>query len=164
MKRNLTFIALLVCAITSAQNISDILRYSNENIQGTARFQSMGGAFGALGGDISALNINPAGAAVFNHNSFTFSGTLYNRDNLTSYGGNSISNINSYIDVNQAGGALVFKTTNPESQWGKFVIAANYDVIENFDNTIFADGASSEGIDNYFLDFAQGVPFGDILD
>ncbi len=37
------------------QNISDALRYSTESTQGTARFKSMSGAFGALGGDMSAL-------------------------------------------------------------------------------------------------------------
>ena len=61
MKRYLTFITLVVCAFGSAQNISEVLRYSTENLQGTARFQAMGGAFGALGGDLSSLNVNPAG-------------------------------------------------------------------------------------------------------
>ena len=132
MKRNLTFIVLLVCAITSAQNITDILRYSTESQQGTARFQSMGGAFGALGADLSALNINPAGAAVFNHNSFTVSGTLYNRDNSATYGGNTISSSSNYIDLNQAGGVLVLKSTDPQAKWKKFVVSLNYDVVEKF--------------------------------
>ena len=35
-----------------------ILFSQNDN-NGTARFTSMSGAFGALGGDISSLNINP---------------------------------------------------------------------------------------------------------
>ena len=33
----------------------------------------MGGAFGALGGDLSAININPAGSAVFNTNQYVLS-------------------------------------------------------------------------------------------
>ena len=40
---------------------------------GSARFQSMGGAFGALGGDLSAININPAGSAVFIDNQYELS-------------------------------------------------------------------------------------------
>jgi len=163
MKRNLTFIALLVCSIASAQNISDVLRYSSENIQGTARFQGMGGAFGALGGDMSSLNINPAGAAVFNNNLGTVSGTLYNRDNIVSYGGNAAGTTPNYIDINQAGGVLVFKSTGQDAGWSKVALALNYDKTENFDDNIFASGTSNEGIDNYFLNFAQGVPFGDIL-
>jgi hypothetical protein len=39
------------------------LRYSQDNLNGTARFRAMG-AFGALGGDLSSLNVNPAGSAI----------------------------------------------------------------------------------------------------
>ncbi|TMM59535.1 aromatic hydrocarbon degradation protein [Maribacter algarum] len=162
MKRNLTFIILLVCSLASAQNISDVLRYSSENIQGTARYQGMGGAFGALGGDLSALNINPAGSAIFNNNLGTVSGTVYNRDNVITYGGNATATSPNYLDINQAGGVLVFKSTLPTSPWSKVALALNYDVTENFDDNIFASGTTNEGIDNYFLNFAQGVPFGDI--
>ncbi|MFK7811481.1 MAG: OmpP1/FadL family transporter [Maribacter sp.] len=163
MKRNLTFIVLLVCSIASAQNISDVLRYSSENLQGTARFQGMGGAFGALGGDLSALNINPAGSAVFNNNLGTFSGTLYNRDNSISYNGNVTNSSPNYADINQGGGVMVFKSNNKDANWTKIAVALNYDITENFDDAIYASGSTTEGIDNYFLDFAQGVPFGDIL-
>jgi hypothetical protein len=163
MKRNLTFIALLVCSIASAQNLSDIVRYSSENLQGTARFQGMGGAFGALGGDLSALNINPAGSAVFNNNLATISGTVYNRENSAFYGGSTNGTDRSYADINQAGGVFVFKSTNQDSPWTKVALAFNYDITEKFDNSTYANGTTTEGIDNYFLNFAQGVPFGDIL-
>jgi hypothetical protein len=163
MIRNLTFIALLVCAITSAQNITDVLRYSSENIQGTARFQGMSGAFGALGGDLSSLNTNPAGAAVFNNNQGTVSGSYFSRTNTINYGGIASGTEPSNVDINQVGGVLVFKSTNSKSGWGKFALAINYDIVENFDNNIYASGATNEGIDNYFLNFAQGVPFGDVL-
>lgn len=163
MKRNLTFLLLLVCAIVSAQNSADVLRYSSENLQGTARFQAMGGAFGALGGDLSGLNVNPAGAAVFNNNLGTVTGTLYSKDNLTSYGGNTTGTKQNNFDINQAGGVLVFKSTNQDSDWNKVAVALNYDITENFDDFTIASGTTTEGIDNYFLNFAQGVPFGDIL-
>jgi hypothetical protein len=163
MKRYLTFIVLLLCSIVSAQNISDVLRYSSENIQGTARYQGMGGAFGALGGDLSALNINPAGSVIFNNNLGTISGSFMNRDNTNSYNGSSKFSSANNADINQAGGVLVFKTSEPLSVWNKVSIAFNYDITENFDNYIDAVGTSTEGIDNYFLNFAEGVPLGDIL-
>jgi outer membrane protein transport protein (OMPP1/FadL/TodX)/uncharacterized protein UPF0164 len=162
MKRYLTFIVLLVCAVTSAQNISDILRYSNENLQGTARFQGMGGAFGALGGDLSALNANPAGSAVFNNSLFTVSGTHYNRDNASRYFGDFSGVITDDVDINQVGGVLVFKSTG-NSSWKKVALAVNYDVVRNFNDEFSISGNSDQGIDNYFLNFAQGVPFGSIL-
>jgi hypothetical protein len=163
MKRYLTFIALVVCAFGSAQNINEVLRYSTENLQGTARFQAMGGAFGALGGDLSSLNINPAGSAVFNNSLFTISGSNYNTNNQSSYFGNSINSENNNLDLNQIGGAFVFKNTNSNSDWQKFTLAFNYDLVNNFDNEYYVAGNSTQGIDNYFLNFAQGTPFGSIL-
>jgi len=163
MKRHLTFIVLLLCSIVSAQNISDVLRYSSENIQGTARYQGMGGAFGALGGDLSAININPAGSVIFSNNLGTISGSFMNRDNTNIYNGSSKFSSANNADLNQAGGVLVFKTSEPLSAWNKVSIALNYDITENFDNYIDAVGTSTEGIDNYFLNFAEGVPLGDIL-
>ena len=40
MKRISTFIMVLACTLASAQTIDDVLRYSTENLQGTARFQA----------------------------------------------------------------------------------------------------------------------------
>ncbi|MDR1883335.1 MAG: outer membrane protein transport protein [Prevotella sp.] len=48
-----------------AQNEMDVYRYSKNDLTGTARSVSMGGAFGALGGDISGVAINPAGIGVY---------------------------------------------------------------------------------------------------
>lgn len=163
MKRYLTFIVLLLCAVVSAQNINEVLRYSNENLQGTARFQAMGGAFGALGGDLSALNINPAGSAVFNNSLFTISGSNYNIKNEASYFGNGIDTKRNNLDLNQIGGVFVFKSTNDNSDWQKFSLAVNYDVVNNFDNEYFVAGNSTQGIDTYFSNFAQGTPFSSIL-
>lgn len=161
MKRISIFLLGMVCTITSAQNINDVVRYSTENLQGTARFQAMGGAFGALGGDLSSLNINPAGSAVFNYSQFSVSGTNYNRDNEAAFGNSfQTTEVNS-TELNQVGGVFVFKAT--EGPWKKISLAFNYDLVDNFDNEFFASGSTTEGIDNYFLNFAQGVPFGDLL-
>jgi len=139
-----------------------VIRYSSENIQGTARFQGMGGAFGALGGDLSSLNINPAGSAVFNNSLATFSGSIYNRDNTNFYGNNTTLSESSDAEINQAGGVFVFNSTNADAPWSKMAIAFNYDVTESFDDNIFATGRTNEGIDNYFLDFAQGLRLDEI--
>ncbi len=39
--------------------------YSSSDFGGTAKFNSMAGSMGALGGDLSAITINPAGTGVF---------------------------------------------------------------------------------------------------
>ena len=48
-----------------AQGEMDAFNLSYTGLKGTARSVSMGGAFGALGGDISGIAINPAGIGVY---------------------------------------------------------------------------------------------------
>jgi hypothetical protein len=50
---------------------------TQDNLNGTARFRAMGVHL-ALGGDLSSLNVNPAGSAIFNNNEVTI--TLSNND------------------------------------------------------------------------------------
>jgi long-subunit fatty acid transport protein len=60
--------ALLLCGlplVINAQDAFDVLQMSQTELRGTSRFQSMAGAFGALGGDISTLTQNPAGIGVY---------------------------------------------------------------------------------------------------
>ena len=158
MKRISTFIMVLACIYASGQTIDDVLRYSSEDTQGTARFQAMGGAFGALGGDLSSLNINPAGSAVFNFSEFTVSGSNYNRDNDALFGNNFRNTETNSLELNQVGGVFVFKSNN--SNWKKIALAANYDMVQNFDNEFYVAGNTSLGIDNYFLNYAQGQALG----
>ena len=54
-----------------AQNEFDVLRYSNIEHYGDARFNAMGGSFGALGANMSSLSINPGGLGVFKSSDFS---------------------------------------------------------------------------------------------
>ena len=114
------FIGVIPMSILNAQDISDALRYSTGDVQGTARFRAMSGAFGALGGDLSALSINPAGSAIFNRSHASLSISNLNNDTRTNYFGNSNTGSNSSFDLNQAGAVFVFNNMNSESPWGRF--------------------------------------------
>ena len=61
-KLRLLFLLFILPFSIYTQSVTDILNVTADNYIGTARFQAMGGAFGALGGDLSAININPAGS------------------------------------------------------------------------------------------------------
>ncbi len=60
--------------MANAQGAIDAYRVAQPDLKGTARFMSMGGAFGALGGDVSVLSHNPAGIGIYRSNevSLTF--------------------------------------------------------------------------------------------
>ncbi len=65
------YIALSLSCLSAtafAQSAIDAYRFSQPDMRGTARFMSMGGAFGALGGDLSTLSQNPAGIGVYRSN------------------------------------------------------------------------------------------------
>lgn len=74
------YIIVLIIAVNQlsliAQNQVDALRYSNLNYSGSARFNAMGGAFTAIGGDFSATVLNPAAIGVYRSNELTFSPTF----------------------------------------------------------------------------------------
>jgi len=67
MKCRVLFLtAFVICAGSIfAQGEMDAYKLSQTDLTGTARSVSMGGAFGALGGDISGIAINPAGIGVY---------------------------------------------------------------------------------------------------
>ncbi|MBQ4367595.1 MAG: outer membrane protein transport protein [Muribaculaceae bacterium] len=64
-KKVLTMLVCCVAMTASAQDAFDVLHLSQTELRGTSRFMSMAGAFGALGGDISVMNQNPAGIGVY---------------------------------------------------------------------------------------------------
>lgn len=55
----------LIPSVSAAQSAVDAYKLSQTDLRGTARFMSMAGAFGALGGDLSTLTQNPAGIGVY---------------------------------------------------------------------------------------------------
>ncbi len=162
-KLSLLFIGILSMSTMYAQDITDALRYSQDNIQGTARFRALSGAFGALGGDMSAVSLNPAGSAVFSssHASFTLSNLETTND--TQYFNGSGSKNDSNFDINQGGAAFVFASRD-ESPWRKFTIAIAYDKTNDFDNNWFAFGTNTnnQSIDLYFLNYADGLRLDEI--
>ncbi len=46
---------VLVPLFINAQSVSDAINWSFENESGNSRYESMAGAFGALGGNLSAI-------------------------------------------------------------------------------------------------------------
>lgn len=65
---------LMGCAAGAAhaQGAIDGYQFAQPDLKGTARFMSMGGAFGALGGDLTTLSQNPAGIGVYRSHEIGF--------------------------------------------------------------------------------------------
>ena len=159
MKSILFFlIAVISMNVVNAQNITDGLRYANNDLNGSARFSSMSGAFGALGGDMSAVGINPAGSAVFLNSSAIVSFSVIDRDNEATYFNTKTGSIDTDVALNQAGGVFVFENPNKEASFQKFTLGLNYDATRNYDDELFITGTGNTSISEFFLAQAQGLP------
>lgn len=156
-------IAGLTFSVSHSQDVSDAVRYAQDNLTGTARFRAMSGAFGAVGGDLSSISVNPAGSAIFNNNQVGITLSNQSISNDSNYfGSNTTDDKNSFI-LNQAGGVFVFNSRNPNTKWSKVTIGASYENTNNFNNRIFSSGMNpTNSISNYFTTYANGIPLGDI--
>lgn len=157
------FLSLLLGSsiVTLAQEttINDALRYSINNLTGTARFRGMSGAFGAVGGDLSSINVNPAGSLFFNNNFASITASSFNVHNRSDYFGTRTKENHSTLDLNQIGGVMVFDDLSGKANWSKIAVALNYENTSDFDNSLYAAGTNpSNSIGNYFIDKAQGLP------
>jgi len=141
-----------------AQSSNDALLLSSEDLSGTARFVAMGGAFGALGGDISSLKVNPAGSSIFLHNfaSFSLANESYNNEVL--YQGSLSKRNNNNFYIPQAGAVFVFNNSNQEADISKFTIGVTYDHKKSLSNRFNAVGNNDNTIGDYFVNLANGIP------
>ena len=164
MKKNIphVFVAFFFTLGIHAQSMNDLLRFSRTELNGTARYVSMGGAFNALGGDFSAIKDNPAAAAVFINSEIGLTGnTLENKIDAKYFGSsNSIDSRSS--DIDQFGLVLVLNDME-KNDFVKLTFAYNYQVEQLFNSKFNAIGTNpNRGLDDYFLSFANGIPYSQI--
>jgi hypothetical protein len=149
------FLAMLfVCCVlaSNAQTIDDILKVSYQDYEGTARFAAMGGAFGALGGDISSIGVNPAGLAIFrkSHVSSTFSlNHVYNNSGVA---GIQTGDSRTSVGISSLGAVIILENYD-RIKWS---VGITYLKKANFNRRIAHKGVLNEkSIIDYFSDKAN---------
>ena len=162
MKKNI--LALLLCAPAMAmgQSAIDAMQLTQPDFKGTARFMSMGGAYTALGGDLSAMSQNPAGIGVYRtsdigitldinfQNSSTdpaFPGFPSKKSQTKAYCNNF-----GYVGATNFDGAL--KTFNWGVSYGR---AVSFDRVYNGYMT-----PTSTSLSNYVAAISDGIPSADL--
>lgn len=161
------FLSLFVIGLSisslQAQEFSDALRYSQTNLNGTARFRAMGGAFGALGGDFSAISVNPAGSAVFANNAAAITLSNYSAKSKSNYFGTSTSENDNSFDLNQLGAVWIFRDYAETSKWKKMSLALTYENNNDLNNRIYSQGINpTNSVADYFTSYANGISEGTI--
>lgn len=92
MKRILTTtLAMLFTVMLFGQGSDDACLYSQSYYQGTAKAMGMGNAMGAVGGDMTAVCINPAGMGIYRSNEFATTFNLMDNYQRSTYYGTANS-------------------------------------------------------------------------
>jgi hypothetical protein len=169
MKRLLFLFQLLwiLPFASNAQNDIDVLRYSQTAFGGDARFMAMGGSMGALGANLSCMNFNPAGIAVFRKGELALSGALRFANAEATHYGATAKDFKANAHLGLLGFASSWEETNPYrdersrnrfKDWSRrHTIGFTYNKIANFNSNASIQGVvHNSTITDDFLGSAQG--------
>jgi hypothetical protein len=159
MKKSLFAASLMFSAIAlNAQTADDLLRYSQTNITGTSRFSSMGGAFGALGGDFTSGSVNPAGLAVFRRSEFTISPSFNLNQTQSSFNNNTRDDSKFNVNLTNIGLVTVnmIDATGETGGWISSTFGIGYSRTNNFHSNVYIQGENrSSSLLDVFLEQAN---------
>lgn len=149
--------ALIVSLQSFAQEMdpTDAIRFSQTALNGTARFNAMGGAFGAVGSDISSIHINPAGSAVNYFSVGSITGQYNAINNQSNYFGDQFNQNNSNFRINNIGAVFTIENNNSASKLKKTSIGLVINNDVTHENEVFFEGTNSRSLANYFLQHAN---------
>jgi hypothetical protein len=152
----MTAIALPVAV--NAQSDVDAIRYSAIYFGGTARYSSMGGAFGAVGADFSTLSTNPAGLGVYRKNEFTFTPSFYTGKTSSSFDGKTSDDQKYNFNFGNIGMVWAVKTNKAEDQspWKSVNFAFGLNRYANFNNRLQIENITNGSAADMFVTNAQG--------
>lgn len=144
----------MTAAGASAQSFSDAYTLSQTELRGSARFMGMGGAFTALGADLSALSLNPAGIGMYRGSDVGL--TLGVDINTNESKGDGFEDNSTFVraNLNNAGYVGTFLLTDDTSfSWG-----FSYNRLMRFDRQYNGPLSNMEtSLSNYVASFTNGV-------
>ena len=134
----LAFVLSAIVLVSFSQNDLDAIRYSRSGFGGSSRFISMGGAFGAVGADITTAAYNPAGLAIYRKGDISFSTSLKSTNNSAEIYKRSTSVFDLNLTFNNFGFAAAWKDKNDAES--RHVVAFSATQRQNFNNSIKMSG------------------------
>ncbi|MEI9909024.1 MAG: hypothetical protein WDO71_04770 [Bacteroidota bacterium] len=154
MKKNI-LLGMLSCMSVSvfAQIPEDVLKYSWQPVNGTARINAIGGAMGSLGGDITAMFVNPAGIGFYKTTDVVLSPGFSFFNNKSNFRGTSSNDKNSFLNLGPTGIVGGWKGSNKWSNSISFAVTRT----ANFSNKIYYTGTNdfSSAAEQYAAEVAN---------
>lgn len=166
MKR-LLLACLLLGQVALAQNELDALRHSQTGLSGTARALGMGGAYSAVGADLTSATLNPAGLGLYRSSTFTISPSFAIHEAQTSFLGTSERGNTRNLGIPNWG--FAFNTLNyydngrtrEEVKEGlkSYTFAFGHNQLENYHRNTVVQGAFNphSSISQMFAERAEGL-------
>ena len=157
-------VLILLGVVVTAQNEADVLRYSSNYGLGTARSAGLGGAMGALGGDMSSLHINPAGIGMYRFGDISFTPSLEINNLESDLLGNTYTDNKTILVINNAGFVLANETNDP--YWKTINFGVSYNRLNTFNDnlSIRSTNPISRSLMQDFANEAYGYGPGDLSD
>lgn len=157
----LTLLSVSLFYYSNAQTEIDALRYSRNDIVGTARFSAMAGAYGALGADFTTLSYNPAGIGFYQFNELTFTPSFGNMIATSYFGGGRNEDEKYHSNFSNFG--YVVSSPKSGNEWKRLNLAFGYNRTANYKKRIFISGENTNTsmIDNFVAN-AQGNTIGNL--
>jgi len=143
MKKYILLSGLLaIGSMAFAQAEFDALKYSLNDINGSARYVAMSGAFGALGGDMTTLTMNPAGIAVYRSSELSITPNIGVATSNSIFNGIGSNDSKTKLMINNFGYVGSFRTYQ-ESEITNFNFGIAYNKIKDFSRSVYTIGNKS---------------------
>lgn len=163
-KRILVLVAVFCAGILQAQDDVDAMRYSQASFYGDSRFMAMGGSFGALGANMSCMNFNPAGIAMYRKGEFVFTPGIRVQNTQSVHYDSTNSAFMTKFNISNIGFVSAWQQRNPYPTQSKMyekwnqrnAFGISYNRISDFNfNTTIAGSPNNSSIINDFVNVAQ---------
>lgn len=151
--RRLLYAVCLFSAIIPLKTMAqvgeaDALRYSQDILGGTARFAAMGGAFCAVGGDLSTLGYNPAGIAVYTKSQLEITPGITMQSTNSTYNGTSTTSQSNVATLQSLGfvatGKVRKRSKDDVGGWKSYNFGIAYNRLNNFNDNVTVQGYTNQ--------------------
>lgn len=155
--------AIMAPSALWAQSAIDAYTLSRSDLSGTARFQAMGGAFTALGGDLSTLHQNPAGIGIYRSNEVGLTFDIDMQSAKTTAFGISQKKDKTFVDFSNVGYVGSFSLDNSTMPY--FNVGISYNRQASFNRRYKGYVSSMEtSLSNYIASFTNGIASGNLAE
>ncbi len=164
--KNHIFITSILCLLGSwaqAQTVEDALRSSFYTQGSTARSIGVGGAMGGLGGDFSAVGVNPAGIGAYWKSEIMLGLGVESINTDATLAGNTTNRLRDEFAFGNAALVMAKKSRRANSPWKNFALGIGYNSYQTFDEDIYSSGVTNGSIVERWSALARGVEL-DFLD